>query len=90
MNPIAKEKLPSSYLELEDGFYKIDDFSNELGSVSGLLEPNVVGQITKVRIQIPNPSETWIIVSEIDFSQKPVDNRSKLISLIQNSPKVDS
>ena len=83
--PISKEKLPNSYELLEHGFYKIDNFSPDLGSVLGYLDPEIVGQIRKIRIQITLPCETWIIISEIDFSSKPADNRSKLISMISQT-----
>ena len=55
-----------------------------MGTVSGILDPNIVGKISKIRITIPKSSETWIIVSEIDFSQKP-DNGKNLMSLIKSS-----
>ena len=79
--PISNEKLPKSYELLEHGFYKINEFLPDLGSVSGYLDPEVVGQITKIRIQINFPCETWIVINEIDFSSKLIANQSKLISM---------
>ncbi len=63
----------------------IDQFTNSMGTVSGFIDPNVVGKINKIRITIPQASETWIIVSEIDFSQKTDNSRKNLLSLIKSS-----
>ena len=81
---IESSKLPKEYSKLSDGFYMIDHFSNSLGTVSGVLDPDLTGKITKIRIHIPQASETWIIVSEIEFSQKP-DTKKSLLSLIKSS-----
>jgi len=78
-------KLPKEYTKSSDGFYMIDQFTNSMGTVSGFIDPNVVGKINKIRITIPQASETWIIVSEIDFSQKPDNSRKNLLSLIKSS-----
>ena len=82
--PILGTKLPDTYAKLTDGFYMIDKFSNELGIVSGELDPSLVGKLTKIRIHIPQASETWIIISEIDFAQKP-DNTKRLRELIKST-----
>lgn len=68
MNPIELQRLPKNYLLTSDSFYIIDTFSNVLGTVRGTIDPNVTGKISQVRIHIPNSSETWIIISEIDLS----------------------
>lgn len=68
-HPIPSDRVPSSYSLTSDSFYIIDQFSNDLGTVSGHIDPQVTGKISQIRIHIPNASETWIILSEIDFSQ---------------------
>ena len=78
--PIAEEtRLPHHYMPTSDDFYIIDKFSNELGTVSGKIDPSLVGQITQIRIHIPNSSETWVIISEIDFTSAspPPPTKSK-------------
>ena len=77
--------MPKEYQKLTDGYYNIDKFSNELGIVSGVIDPIITGKLSKIRIHIPQSSETWIIVSEIDFSTKPDDSRKNLLSLIKSS-----
>ena len=81
-NPILNDKLPNNYLKTSDGFYIIDVFSNQLGAVSGYIDPSVTGLITQIRIHIPKKSDTWIIISEIDFSSKDSDlgYKSKIIN----------
>ena len=64
---ISSEKVPKEYTEADDGFYSIDQFSNSMGSVFGLLNFSIVGNIKKIRIVIPNQNENWIIIREIDF-----------------------
>jgi hypothetical protein len=85
---ISKQNLPKDYVELEDGFYIINKFSNDLGIVSGTLDLNLTGRIKQIRIHIADASETWIILSEIDFSTTKASNEKKknsLISLIQST-----
>ena len=84
-NKLDDSKLPKEYQKLTDGYYNIDKFSNELGIVSGVIDPIITGKLSKIRIHIPQSSETWIIVSEIDFSTKPDDSRKSLMSLIKSS-----
>ena len=68
LKPVDESRLPRDYIPTSDDFYIIDRFSNELGTVSGKIEPSLVGQITQIRIHIPSSSETWVIISEIDFA----------------------
>ena len=76
VNPIPDTKLPSSYVKTSDDFYIIDKFSNEIGIVSGEIDPKITGKISQIRIHIPNSYETWIIVTEINFSSKPNDPKN--------------
>lgn len=69
---------------MEDGFYIINKFSAALGIVTGFIDPDVTGPISAVRIVIPSASETWIILSEIDFSTKKID-KEQLRSLMKNA-----
>lgn len=88
VNPIEPHRLPKSYIPTSDKFYIIDKFSNELGTVRGTIDPAVTGKIAQIRIHIPNSSETWIIISEIDFSaieELPV-NQQQFFSSIKVSP----
>ena len=62
--------LPSTYIKTQDDFYIIDQFSNELGTVSGQIDGERLGPLDSVRIHIASSSENWIILSEIDFSSK--------------------
>ena len=87
INPSRKinpKHLPKDYEEIEDGFYIINRFSAALGIVTGYIDPDITGPISKIRIVIPNASETWIILSEIDFSTKIID-KEKLLSLIKST-----
>lgn len=68
VNPIPDAQLPEDYLVTSDNFYIVNKFSNELGTVGGTLNGNLTGPVSQIRIHIPNASETWIIISEIDFS----------------------
>ena len=70
INKIAAHKLPPDCVQTSDGFYIINKFSNDLGTVSGYLNTDIVGAISQIRVHIPAASETWIILSEIDFSTK--------------------
>lgn len=63
-------RLPNNYQDIGGGFYIIDKFSHALGSVSGTIDPHITGKISQIRIVIPEASETWIILSEINFSTK--------------------
>lgn len=68
--PIPSEKVPKNYIPTSDNFYIIDVFDNQLGTIKGKIDPNVTGLITEARIHIPTKCDTWIIISEIDFSSK--------------------
>jgi hypothetical protein len=80
--PIPDNIIPKNYVKTSDDFYVVDSFSNELGFVDGSLDPKIVGKIKEIRIHIPTSSETWIIITEINFSSKPVDDKKRLISLL--------
>jgi hypothetical protein len=60
---------------VQDGFYTIDRFDAALGSVKGYIDPAVTGQISAIRIIIPEKSETWIILSEIEFSTEKMSQK---------------
>lgn len=77
---ISLSNLPSGYLASGQGFYTINTFSDALGAVSGHIDPNVMGKISQIRIIIPHASETWIILSEIDFSTKKIITKDELNS----------
>lgn len=66
--PIELNNLPDNYKQAGQGFYMINRFSNALGMVSGTIDPNITGKISQIRIIIPFASETWIILSEIEFA----------------------
>jgi hypothetical protein len=72
-----------NFKEIDDGYYIINQFSEALGLATGYLNPEIIGPISKIRIVIPNASETWIILSELDFSTKKIE-QEKLISLIKS------
>ena len=76
VDPIAEAKVPSGYIKTSDGFWIIDKFSNELGIVSGEIDPNATGKISQIRIHIPNSYETWIIITEVNFSSKLNDPKN--------------
>jgi len=67
--------LPVEFKEIEDGYYIINTFSGALGIVTGHINPEVTGPISKIRIVIPNACETWIIISEIEFSTKFIQEK---------------
>ena len=62
-------KLPANVETKEDGFYVIDKFSNDLGFAKGEIHEDF-GAINKLRIVIHTPSSNWIVISEIDFSNR--------------------
>ncbi len=74
---IPKKNLPAEYISLEDRFYIVNKFSSDLGIASGFLDPSVTGKITKIKIQIPEASETWVILSEIGISTQKILNFNK-------------
>ena len=77
---IPSDKLPKTYTKLNE-FYCIDKFSNSLGVVSGLIDPQVTGPITHVRIHIPVARQTWVIISEIDFATQ-IESKSAVSKMI--------
>lgn len=85
LKPIPDNLRPVNYQKTNDNFYIIDKFSNQLGTVSGVLNPNITGPISQIRIHIPTKSETWVIISEIDFSTKSQTTDNSLISKMINA-----
>jgi hypothetical protein len=66
--PIAPGKAPANYRKTKDDFYVIDQFSAQLGIASGTIDSDLIGPLTHIRIHIPIARETWVIISEINFS----------------------
>merc|ERR1719468_326820 len=77
LNEIPKNKLPTEYIRHKDRFYTVNKFSSDLGIVSGTLKPEITGKISKLKINIPEASETWIILSEIDIATTPIPGKIK-------------
>ncbi len=72
-----KSKLPSGYELTSDGFLIIDKFSSQLGTVSGEINADVVGELSEIRIHIPHTQETWILINEINFSTEKSSNAKR-------------
>lgn len=87
VNPIKESLLPSNYLLTSDNFYIIDNFSNDLGTFVGLINPNITGKISQMRIHIPVGYETWIIITEIEISTQPPSIQKSTTSLVESIKK---
>ncbi len=75
LTPIIKSSIPSNYVALKDNYYTIDRVFDESGTFSGYLNPNVTGKVTRIRIDFTCVSESWLVISDLDFSTKPIDNQ---------------
>lgn len=78
-------QMPANYQPLPDGYYIIDKFEAS-GSVKGYIDPVVTGRISSVRIVIPEKSETWIILSEIELSTEKISAQEREFALKSKIP----
>ena len=75
ITPIVKSLMPASYVVHKDNYYTIDRVFDQSGTFSGYIDPNVTGKISRIRIEIGSASESWLVISDVDFSTKPIDSQ---------------